>query len=237
MFEQRQPSRVARIATSTYPRVAKSVESLEVDRNWFDGTNESIGLRQERVSQVIRQVRELMANSLHEEDVHFAQMSTWLSTLEAEKNSLEDVGREFIEAGYQEQIQGLPQYSAMAAGGHRPRLGESYCQPTTHRASTVPSRSFGKDWDRFVAVEPHYFVQKNANALTSSSEMRIRAVDRIVEATHGVSDEVLRAQIVDKFVFSVERERRNSVLQSQRNKTASIVEMDLDDVSDELLFR
>ena len=236
MFEQRVPSRVARIATSTYPRVAKSVESLEVDRSWFDGSNESIFVRQERVAQVIRQVRELMANSLHEEDVHFAQMSTWLSTLEAEKSSLSDVGREYIEAGYQEQIQGLPQYSAMAAGGHRPRLGESYCQDSTHRASLTPSRPLGKDWDRFVAVEPEFFVRKNANALASSSEMRVRAVDHIVLATHKVTDDTLRAEIVDGFVFAVERERRTAALDSQRNKTSSVVETNMDDVADELLF-
>lgn len=231
MFEKRPVNRVARIATSTYPRVARSVETLAEDRSWFDGTRESILRRQERVSSVIQQVRAYMATE--DENSRLAQAQVWLSTLESEKESLRDVAREYIEAEYQDEIQRLPQYSMMAAGGTRSRLGE-YHRNAGRRQSSGDRPTLSRNWQRFCEVEPQFFVRNNMTAVASAAEMRTRAVDHVVAATEGLPDDRFRAEIVDRFVTAVERVRR----QASVPKTAKVEKqaLDMSSVSDDLLF-
>ena len=212
MFDRKPQSRVRRVATSSYPRMRRSVEGLRAER-WFDGTTESIYAREERVRTALRQVREFLASDAHMEDGMRAHVLEWADGLEEEQRTLGKVAQEYVEASYEDQISSLPQYGVMA--GSR----KMYKRPVAATAEKIAELE--REWRKFCHVEPQVLVSRLGHLLGDESGMREQAVDFVVEATLDIDDERIRARVIDTFVSNVERLRRHHVGRVREAKIAS----------------
>lgn len=232
MFEKRPQTRVAREEISTYPRVKKSVENLQRDSSWFQGTRSDIIVRQERVAQVVRQTRALLADSRNQKlsvDQE-ATAANWLNQLSAESNSLRESAELFLESEFNEEIQELPQYSAKVAGA---KVFDQKREIVLARRS---GQKLSRDWKRFVAVQPSFFVQSNASAVASHSEMRRRAVDYIAKETSAMENPKERAVVIDDFTNNVEVERRSARRSAAKSATRTASNSDSGNIPDILLL-
>lgn len=224
--------------TVTSSSLARSLEDYDrTEGTWYDGRVESITRRASRTRDLIRQSRTLLSHVDEENMVGDSRLQSRISELQKSLKTLKDVEAEFIDATYQEEVQGLPAYTVMAANTRSRALGE-HRHGSWKLADTKETNS--SYWESFSEVEPKIFLsQLSSDVQKDAGEVRARAADYVGEKTAGVTNDPFRNQLIEAFIDEVERLRRRAQRrQSTRanNRTAQSRGVDLNSLADSTLF-
>lgn len=201
---------IARLSTDPYlvtlSRVRKSIEGLEEDTRWFDGTGDSIRQRVAAASEVVRHSRGLISDP-RTDYIDAALLDAASKRLEREASTLSEILGEFISVEAQESLQSLPSYR-VASENRPPVLGEA--DPKLRRKAADKFLDEDQDWADFIESEPVRFVRRNSRLKSSEFEMRESAVNYAEFKTRQINSRLVRSQLIEDFVDQVELVRRHS---------------------------
>lgn len=172
------------------------------ENGWFDGTSKSV---YDRISQAQLMLRQAKVDR----DV------TTEYALEEQINTLYRVANELDESNLNDYLEALPggsvamEYDDIADAG-MVDFG-SFISVESHR---MFAEAKDYDWDKFTTKGATQWVKEkvanNPGLLRHESDTRKAAIDYVKTKTMVLTDPIKRAEVIDDFVSSVERDRRQA---------------------------
>ena len=210
-----------------YNEIIRTANVTTADSQWFNGTNESIFNRLDRLQNVLDDMR-VAASNPNVPELELTRLATYITELDEEKSQLEKLASEWVDYDHEEYLQSLPGGTVASTYRVNPAgtlsLGEDDGSLLYRTASEVESEFKDADWINFVTAGAEVWIEdQNSQLLKSQLNTREAAVYFVEKKTLPILDSVKRASIIDNFVDNAEicRRAKNEVTSFRGIKSAS----------------
>jgi len=195
-----------------YNELIRTASLVTSDTQWFNGTNDSIFTRLDRLQSILDDMR-FAASSSRIPELELEKVASYITELDEEKNQLEKLASEWVDYDHEEYLQSLPGGTVASTYRVNPTgtlsLGEDDGSLLFRTASQVESEFRHADWINFVTAGAEVWLEDQNHALLQDQlSTREAAVFYVERKTLPILDTEKRAAIIDNFVSNVEICRR-----------------------------
>jgi hypothetical protein len=195
-----------------YNELIRTANITTADTQWFNGTNDSIFNRLDRLQNILDDMRFAASNS-NIPDLELGKIASYITELDEEKSQLEKLASEWVDYDHEEYLQSLPGGTVASTYRVNPAgtlsLGEDDGSLLYRTASAVENEFKDADWINFVTAGAEVWLEDQNHALLQDQISTREAASFYVEKkTLPILDMEKRATIIDNFISNVEICRR-----------------------------
>jgi len=195
-----------------YNELIRTASVVTSDTQWFNGTNDSIFNRLDRLQGLLDDMR-FAASSSRVPELELERLASYITELDEEKSQLEKLASEWVDYDHEEYLQSLPGGTVASTYRVNPTgtlsLGEDDGSLLFRTASQVENEFRDADWINFVTAGAEVWLEDQNHALLQDQiSTREAAVFYVERKTLPILDMEKRATIIDNFVSNVEICRR-----------------------------
>lgn len=192
------------------------------NQNWYDGTVASVSDRMEVVEEWKRNVSRLIRNSVHD-DQSLRIAGKIISEIDKEYEALSRTSMALGDFELDDYLDSMPaltvakNYDVRVSSDGTADLGYNDGSWMFEAANAVNKEAANKDWDFFTTVHASEWTEDRPSDLLSSEPVfRDVAISYVEGKTAAILDVRKRAKIIDDFVTTAEKTRR----QMRRNEAS-----------------
>ena len=195
-----------------YNELIRTASVTTADTQWFNGTNDSIFNRLDRLQGILDDMR-VAASSPRIPEIDLRKIAGYITELDEEKNQLEKLASEWVDYDHEVYLQSLPGGTVASTYRVNPTgtlsLGEDDGSLLYRTASEVENEFKDADWINFVTAGAEVWLEDQNHALLQDQiTTREAAVFYVEKKTLPILDMEKRAAIIDNFISNVEICRR-----------------------------
>ena len=195
-----------------YNELIRTASITTADTQWFNGTNDSIFNRLDRLQGILDDMR-VAASSPRIPEIDLEKIAGYITELDEEKSQLEKLASEWVDYDHEDYLQSLPGGTVASTYRVNPAgtlsLGEDDGSLLYRTASEVENEFKDADWINFVTAGAEVWLEDQHHALLhDQSSTREAAVFYVERKTLPILDMEKRAAIIDNFISNVEICRR-----------------------------
>jgi hypothetical protein len=195
-----------------YNELIRTASVTTADTQWFNGTNDSIFNRLDRLQNILDDMRTAASNP-NTPDLELTKLANYITELDEEKSQLEKLASEWVDYDHEEYLQSLPGGTIASTYRVNPEgtlsLGEDDGSLLYRTASAVESEYKDVDWINFVTAGAEVWTEdQNHSLLQDQISTREAASFYVEKKTLPILDTEKRAAIIDNFISNVEICRR-----------------------------
>jgi hypothetical protein len=197
-------------------------------QNWYDGTVQRIASRLDEVEAFEKRVSRKLRTT--DEDSVLIAGERIMKMIASEIEALSKSSMALSDSDLDDYLDSMPaltvakDYGVRMASDGLMDLGPDDGSWLFEQASSVNKQAASFDWDQFTDLHAKEWAEDRPSSLLASEMMfREAAIDYVEDKTEMILDVRKRASIIDKFVMTAERSRReiNSPKKSAKRKTAN----------------